>query len=192
MEISYTELPSEYQSKYVIKPRREAVTWTFLFCWHPLTSSNPYDFRHLYLQPCLLSLQRQFSLSQPSQQDSDVILLVIQEKKKKTIQRKKQYKDKVSQVTSRKQSEIALLTSPSHEGLVAPRNTGLSPALMHIVRSPITQAFWLAQKAKTTCAGNPLSYECCVTLGLQRETPSKSEKYYWHWYLKHWYAVTSI
>lgn len=113
-------------------------------------------------------------------------------KKKKTIQRKKQYKDKVSQVTSRKQSEIALLTSPSHEGLVAPRNTGLSPALMHIVRSPITQAFWLAQKAKTTCAGNPLSYECCVTLGLQRETPSKSEKYYWHWYLKHWYAVTSI
>lgn len=33
-------------------------------------------------QPCLLSLQRQFSLSQPSQQGSDVILLVIQEKKK--------------------------------------------------------------------------------------------------------------
>lgn len=39
-EISYLELPSGNQSKNVIKPRRVAVTWVFLFCWHPLTSSN--------------------------------------------------------------------------------------------------------------------------------------------------------
>lgn len=185
------ELPSEYQSKYVIKPRREAVTWTFLFCWHPLTSSNP-----VWLQASLLTAL--------SPQPPETVLSLTaftagqwcystgDTREKKVVQRKKQYKDKVSQVTSRKQSEIALFTSPSHEGLVVLRNTGLSPALMHIVRSPITPAFWLVQKAKTTCAGNPLSYECFVTLGLQRETPSKSEKYYWHWYLKHWYAVTSI
>lgn len=191
-EISYLELPSGNQSKNVIKPRRVAVTWVFLFCWHPLTSSNSVwvwasPLTALLPQPPETVLSHiAFTAGQWCYSTSDT-----KEKKNAPIS-----EDRVSRATSRKQSEITLLTSPSHEGLLVSSNTGLSSALMHIAtlmhiaRPPITYAFWLVQKAETTCAGNPLSYECCVTLGLQRETPSKSQKCYWHWYLEHWFAVT--
>lgn len=182
-EISYLELPSENQSKYAIKPRRVAVTWMFLFCWHPLTSSNSVwvqasPFIALLPQPPETVLSHvAFTAGQRCYSTSDT-------REKKTTHSYLRIGSLRQPLESSLKLRCSLL--PHMKGFWSPVTPALAQPWCTLPGHLSLMPFDLFRKQR------PLSYECCVSLGLQRETPGKSQKYYWHRYLEHWYAVTGI